>query len=101
VHLAASFGTVSQKRPQRPLLGPFPFGLPRGRLERPALHIASAPVHTIKLTETRKITPYKWVQPNDERQRCRREPERRGNGAIRPGTFPGTLRRQLTGFAVL
>jgi len=25
------------------------------------------PVHMIKLTETRQITPYKWVHPNEER----------------------------------
>jgi hypothetical protein len=25
------------------------------------------PVHMIKLTETRKITPYKWVHPSEER----------------------------------
>jgi hypothetical protein len=25
------------------------------------------PVHMIKLTETRKITPYKWVHPDEER----------------------------------
>jgi hypothetical protein len=25
------------------------------------------PVHMIKLTETRKITPYKWVHPKGER----------------------------------
>ena len=25
------------------------------------------PVHMIKLTETREITPYKWVHPNEER----------------------------------
>jgi hypothetical protein len=24
-------------------------------------------VHTIKLTETREITPYGWVHPDDER----------------------------------
>jgi hypothetical protein len=25
------------------------------------------PVHMIKLTETREITPYKWVHPDEER----------------------------------
>jgi hypothetical protein len=25
------------------------------------------PVHTIKLTETREITPYPWVRPDEER----------------------------------
>lgn len=25
------------------------------------------PVHMIKLTETREITPYKWVHPSEER----------------------------------
>jgi hypothetical protein len=25
------------------------------------------PVHMVKLTERREITPYKWVHPNDER----------------------------------
>lgn len=26
-----------------------------------------AAVHMIKLTETREITPYKWVHPDEER----------------------------------
>jgi hypothetical protein len=26
-----------------------------------------SPVHMIKLTETREITPYKWVHPYEER----------------------------------
>jgi len=26
-----------------------------------------SPVHMIKLTETREITPYKWVHPDEER----------------------------------
>jgi hypothetical protein len=28
------------------------------------------PVHMIKLTETREITPYVWVHPDEERLRC-------------------------------
>jgi hypothetical protein len=28
------------------------------------------PVHMIKLTETREITPYVWVHPDGERLRC-------------------------------
>jgi hypothetical protein len=27
----------------------------------------SPPVHMIKLTETREITPYVWVHPDEER----------------------------------
>jgi hypothetical protein len=27
----------------------------------------SPPVHMIKLTETREITPYRWVHPDEER----------------------------------
>jgi hypothetical protein len=27
----------------------------------------SMPVHMIKLTETREITPYLWVHPDEER----------------------------------
>jgi len=28
---------------------------------------APPPVHVIKLTETREITPYLWVHPDEER----------------------------------
>jgi hypothetical protein len=28
---------------------------------------SAPPVHRIKLTATREITPYKWVHPDDER----------------------------------
>jgi len=36
----------------------------------PAAHAATSykpPVHMIKLTETREITPYTWVHPDEER----------------------------------
>ena len=35
--------------------------LPEGRY--------APPVHMIKLTETRQVTPYKWVRPDEEEGR--------------------------------
>jgi hypothetical protein len=45
----------------------------RSRVEMPVVQKGSsrAPVHLIKLTEKREITPYKWVHP-DEVGRCAR-----------------------------
>ncbi len=47
----------------------------RSRAEMPVVQKGSsrAPVHLIKLTEKREITPYKWVHP-DEVGRSLRQP---------------------------
>jgi hypothetical protein len=41
----------------------------RSRAEMPVVQEGSprAPVHLIKLTEKREITPYKWMNPGEDR----------------------------------
>ncbi len=66
--------------------------MPKGRY--------APPVHMIKLTETREITPYIWVHPDEERwsERPHKRSDRRGSSTIRKrGTIRElVLKRALT-----
>jgi hypothetical protein len=46
-----------------------PIQAPRNRRVETAKGRYAPPVHMIKLTETRQVTPYKWVHPDEEEGR--------------------------------
>jgi hypothetical protein len=67
------------------------------------------PVHVIKLTETREITPYLWVHPDEERRWRSNDDRQHGRGiprdwhrredhthTMRLGDDPAAIAKRLT-----